>query len=63
MRNPNAMVVVQILIPSVCLAIKLSTDEWKEKKVVLFAVPGAFTVRLENHELYLPFYDSSMDDS
>jgi len=23
----------------------LSTDEWKGKKVVLFAVPGAFTVR------------------
>ena len=26
-------------------AIKLSTDEWKGKKVVLVAVPGAFTVR------------------
>ena len=27
-------------------AIKLNTDEWKGKKVVLVAVPGAFTVRL-----------------
>ena len=26
------------------LATKLSTDAWKGKKVVLFAVPGAFTV-------------------
>lgn len=28
------------------IATKLSTDAWKGKKVVLFAVPGAFTVRL-----------------
>jgi hypothetical protein len=27
-----------------CAATKLNTDEWKGKKVVLFAVPGAFTV-------------------
>ena len=28
------------------IAIALSTDEWKGKKVVLVSVPGAFTVRL-----------------
>ena len=28
-----------------CAATKLSTNDWKGKKVVLVAVPGAFTVR------------------
>ncbi|KAJ7018281.1 Redoxin [Mycena alexandri] len=38
---------------------KISTDQWKGKKVVLFAVPGAFTPTCHTNHLppYLQKYD------
>ncbi|CAK5284244.1 unnamed protein product [Mycena citricolor] len=39
---------------------KLSTDEWKGKKVVLFSVPGAFTPTC--HVSHLPEYIQKYDE-
>ncbi|KAG5640938.1 hypothetical protein DXG03_006600 [Asterophora parasitica] len=41
-------------------SIKLSTDEWKGKKVVLFSVPGAFTPTC--HAKHLPGYIEKYDE-
>ena len=35
-------------------AVKLSTDEWKDKKVVIVSVPGAFTV---SWGVFFSFFD------
>ncbi|RDB16459.1 putative peroxiredoxin [Hypsizygus marmoreus] len=40
--------------------IKLSTDEWKGKKVVIFSVPGAFTPTC--HAKHLPGYLEKYDE-
>ncbi|KAF9456226.1 Redoxin [Collybia nuda] len=42
------------------MPVKLSTDEWKGKKVVIFAVPGAFTPTC--HTNHLPPYIEKFDE-
>ncbi|KAG5351475.1 Putative peroxiredoxin [Termitomyces sp. J132] len=42
------------------IPIKLSTEEWKGKKVVLFSVPGAFTPTC--HAKHLPRYLEKYDE-
>ncbi|KAG6836293.1 hypothetical protein H0H93_009433 [Arthromyces matolae] len=42
------------------IPIKLSTDDWKGKKVVLFSVPGAFTPTC--HAKHLPPYLEKYDE-
>jgi len=42
------------------IPVKLSTDEWKGKKVVLFAVPGAFTPTC--HVSHLPGFVQHYDE-
>ncbi|KAF9521154.1 hypothetical protein BS47DRAFT_15396 [Hydnum rufescens UP504] len=42
------------------IPVKLSTDEWKGKKVVLFAVPGAFTPTC--HVSHLPGFVKHYDE-